>query len=400
MPIFALLAALSFSSPAASPVAIDEFGGVQFSLPKGWAKAEQDGSLILAPNETADDLVVVFVLSPAKKLEGKSFRSWFDGEMAASLGAQSKVLADGQVASQEAGALKQLTTVRAVQDGTGATRIQMFHAISFGDRAAVAMGVTASEKALDKYGLAIRGFFESLTFPGAKTAPASGSAATAAIPSGKGEPVPKSGLVDGKPQGLFIGVSVLSGNPVFLLFLDNGRVYNQLPRGGLNKVDWDFLVQNIPNSTGEWSVSNGRLAIRWRTGGVWEDAITPTPRGMKWKGKSYSAAAFVDLAQFSGTFEGAQSTAWLNAGGVGPSLTRATTIVLDGKGGFSFDTAVGGDVGNAVAYGASASSGTVAVEGYDAVFKYADGRSERMCMVRFPGDDSFILNGTYYIKKK
>lgn len=222
----------------------------------------------------------------------------------------------------------------------------------------------------------------------------------ATAPRGEGEPVPKSGLVNGKPQGLFIGVSVLSGNPVFLLFLDNGRVFSQLPPGGLNKVDWDFLVKTYPNSTGAWSVSNGRLSLRWRGGGVWEDAIVPTARGMKFNGKSYSAAAYVNLAQLSGKFEGTVSTAWLNAGGGGPSMTRATTIVLDGRGGFSFDSATGGDVGNAVAYGSSSSSGTVAVEGYDAVFRHKDGRSERMCMVRFPDDDSFILNGTYYIKKK
>jgi hypothetical protein len=399
MPICALLVALAFSSAAANIAALDEFRGVEFSLPKAWSKAQKDGKLILAPNETANELVAVLVLSPEKKLEGKSFRAWFDGEMAASLGSQSKVLADGQVTSQDAGGLKRLTSARAVQDGTGAARIQLFHAISSGDRAVVAMGIAAGEKALDKYGTAIRGFFESLTFSGATNARATGSAPTAAVPPGKGEPVPKSGLVDGKPQGLFLGVSVLSGNPVFLLFLDKGRVFSQLPPRGLNNIDWDFLVKNYPNSTGEWSVANGRLALRWRGGGVWEDAVTPTPRGMRFNGKSYSAAAHVDLARLSGRFEDAQSTAWLNAGG-GPSLTRATTIRLDGKGGFSFSSAAGGDVGNAVAYGSSASSGTVAIEGYDAVFRLKDGRSERMCIVRFPDDDSFILNGTYYIKKK
>jgi hypothetical protein len=184
------------------------------------------------------------------------------------------------------------------------------------------------------------------------------------------------------------------------LFLDRGRLFNQMPPGGLNHVDWDFLVKNYPNSTGEWSVANGRLALKWRSGGVWQDAIVPTARGMKFNGKSYSAAAYVNLAQMSGRFEGTLSTAWLNAGGSGPSLTRATTIVLDGRGGFSFDSATGGDVGNAVAYGSSSSSGSVAIEGYDAVFRNKDGRSERMSIVRFPDDDSFILNGTYYIRKK
>lgn len=380
-------------------------------------------------------MTVVFVLSPAKKLQGQSFRAWFDSEMAANLGSHAKVLGAGQVTSQEGGALKQLTTARVVQDSTGAARVQLFFAVSSGDSAAVVMGVAASDKALDKYSLAIRGFFESVTLPGAqagsaqtgsaqtgsaqtgstKTGPAktdsgkngltktgsvTGNTAVATVPPGKGEPVPKSGLVNGKPQGLFIGVSVLSGNLVFLLFLDNGRVFSQLPPGGLNRVDWDLLVKNYPNSTGTWSVSNGRLSLRWRGGGVWEDAIVPTARGMKFNGKSYSAAAYVNLAQMSGKFEGAVSTAWLNAGGGGPSLTRATTVVLDGKGGFSFDSATGGDVGNAVAYGSKSSSGTVAVEGYDAVFRHKDGHSERMGMVRFPDDDSFILNGTYYIKKK
>lgn len=435
MKICALLAALLFTSAGAAPYAIhDDFGGVEFSVPSGWVKIQQNGKLAVAANEASSDLTVVLVVSPAKRLQGQSFRAWFDSEMAANLGARAKVIVAGQVTSQEIGALKHLTTARAVQDSNGATRIQMFHAISSGDSAAVVMGVAASQKALDKYSLAIRGFFESLNLLGAKTGSATtgsaktgsaktgsvksgpgttgsaktspttgavtGNTAIATVPPGKGEPVPKAGLVNGKPQGLFIGVSVLSGNPVFLLFLDNGRVFSQLPPGGLNKVDWDFLVKTYPNSTGTWSIANGRMALRWRGGGVWQDAIVPTARGMKFNGKSYSAAAYVNLAQMSGRFEGAVSTAWLNAGGAGPSMTRATTIVLDGKGGFSYDSAVGGDVGNAVAYSAKSSSGIVAVEGYDAVFRHKDGHSERMSMVRFPDDDSFILNGTYYIKKK
>jgi hypothetical protein len=394
------VALVLMSSVALPAVAVQEFGGVEFSLPNGWAASRQEGKIILAPNETVNELTVVFVLTPASALNGKDFRSWLVTSMAASLGTRAKVLAEGQVTGQEAGPLKQLTTARAVQDNSGATRFQLFHAVSFEDRAALLMGIAASQKALDKYGPAIRSFFESVTFPGARAAHAPAAPATPVLSADRGEQVPKSGLVDGQPQGLFIGVSMLSGNPVFLLFLDNGRVLSQLPPAGLNSIHWAALVENYPNSTGQWSVTNGRLTLRWRNGGVWADAILPTPRGMKFNGKSYSAAAYVDLSQLSGIFDGAQSTAWLNAGGAGPSLTRTTTITLDGKGGVSFDSAVGGDVGNAVAYGSAASSGTVQVEGYDAVFRLKDGRIVRACVFRFPDDDSFILNGTYYIRKK
>lgn len=48
MTICALLAALFFTSAGAAPYAIlDDFGGVEFSLPQSWVKAQQNDKLIL-----------------------------------------------------------------------------------------------------------------------------------------------------------------------------------------------------------------------------------------------------------------------------------------------------------------------------------------------------------------
>ena len=394
-----LLCVLLLLSAAARPVyAVEQFEGVQYTLPTGWVTARQEGALIVRPGDATDDAALMLLLTAPTSLNGKSFRAWFDDSLAASAGGSKAILTEGQVMAQRVGALERLSTARAVQYGGGPTRVELYYAVSADDRAVMLMGVISSQSALDRYGASLRSFFDSLSLPDARAA-AGAPAPAPAVEAPGGESVVRSGLVGGKPQGLFIGVSVLSGNPVFLLFLERGRFTDRLPPQGLNSIDWDALVKDFPNSTGQWSVVNERLTLRWRNGGVWEDAIVPTTTGMRFNGKGYSAAATVDLARTAGRFEGAQSTAWLNPGGGGPSLTRSTTITLDGKGGFTFDSATGGDVGNAVAFGSAAFSGTVSSMAYEAIFRLRNGRVVSASAVRFPDDDAFILNGTYYQRK-
>ena len=371
--------------------------GVRFTLPTGWAAARQEGSLVLRPSEAADDASVVLLLSPPTALNGRSFRAWFDDHLAANAASSTVVLRSGEVIRQKAGAIERLSTARAVRHGGVAAGGEMLHAVSADDRAVMAMAVTGSQSSFERHGADLHRNFDSLALLAGRAAAA--TPGPAAVRAADGVSFLRSGLVGGKPQGLFIGVSVLSGNPVFLLFLDRGRFTDRMPPQGLNHIDWDALVKDFPNSTGQWFVAKGRLTLRWRNGGVWEDAIVPTATGMRFNGKGYSAAAAVDLARIAGKFEGAQSTAWLNPGGGGPTLTRSTTITLDGKGGFTFDSAVGGDVGNAVAFGSAAFSGTVSSAGYEAIFRMRDGRVVRASAVRFPDDDAFILNGTYYQRK-
>lgn len=390
---------------ASATLAADDFKGVAYSAPAGWATAEQDGALLLAPQEADAEAVVIVVLYPPKALAGQTFRAWLDAEMKANLGPGAVVLNEGEVQSAQAGGLETLTTARVVRDAEGAARLQMFHAVSNSPRAALAMGIAAGEKALEKHGGALQALFESLQLPAAGASADEGAAANPPAPSrsaatpaeGNGEPLPEAGVVNGVPQGLFVGVSVITGNPVFLLFLPRGRVYHNLPRGGLNRVDWAALVAENADSCGQWTASGGTLRIVWNDGNVWEGPLELTETGIRFFGKRYGRAIPARAQDLVGRWEGTRSTASLGAG-LG-ATTQINTLIVDSAGRYAWQAEIGSDSGNAVAYGESATQGRLIIEGYDAIFEAADGSRERKSLLHLPGDTGFILDATYFLPK-
>ena len=157
--------------------------GVFYSTPPGWTSGTQDGQFILGPADMTEETAVVVVLYGAEKLGGKSFDGWFHDRLISNLDPHAKVLSDGEIKSTEVGDLQMLTTARAIQDAEGGVRIRMYHAVSDGRQAALAIGVTASEKAINKYAEGIQALFESLRFkcsvnPGASVSPAPASPST------------------------------------------------------------------------------------------------------------------------------------------------------------------------------------------------------------------------------
>ena len=206
-------------------------------------------------------------------------------------------------------------------------------------------------------------------------------------------------MVGGKPQGLFAGVSVLSGNPVFLLFLPGGRVYHGAPRGGMSRIDWGALESANRARCGRWSVAGSNLRIEWNDGNVWDGPLELTQTGIKFQNKRYGRVVPVAANEMAGSWEGARSTAWLNPGS-GPSTTQVNNITVDAAGNFAFASATGSSVAGASAYGESRLGGRLTIEGYDAVFRQADGTALRMSLARFPdGNDLILLDGTVFSRR-
>jgi hypothetical protein len=397
---------LIISTAVAHAIAQDgSYKGLHFATPTGWTSGEQNGQFLLAPTDMTQETAVVIVLYGAEGLGGKSFEAWLRARMASGISPQVKVLQDSAVQSNSSGSLQTLSTGRTIQDASGGVRLQVYHAISDGKQAAAAMLLTASQTALTKYSPGIQALFASMSFSAAQPAPdPTEMPAPAAQPSagpaaGKGEPLPKSEVVGGKPQGLFAGVSVLSGNPVFLLFLPGGRVYHGAPRGGMSRIDWGALEAANRALCGRWSVAGSNLKIQWNDGNVWDGPLELTPTGIKFQNKRYGRVVPVAAKEMAGSWEGARSTAWLNLGS-GPSTTQVNNIAVDAAGNFAFASATGSSVAGASAYGESRLHGRLTIEGYDAVFRQADGTTLRMSLARFPdGADLILLDGTAFTRR-
>lgn len=220
----------------------------------------------------------------------------------------------------------------------------------------------------------------------------------APAPEGQGEPAPAAGLVEGKPQGLFVGVSVLSGRPAALLFLDEGRVFHGFPPGSLNAIDWARVSAEKHELCGRWTVEAGVLRIQWNDGNVWEGPLEPTETGMRFMGKSYGAARPVDLKHLTGTWEGTNSTMWLNLGS-GDAVTQINRFSVAADGSYRWDGQTSASLEDVSAAGESSASGRVEIRGLELVFTAGDGTASRLTLARWDDPSILILGGSFYFRQ-
>lgn len=181
--------------------------------------------------------------------------------------------------------------------------------------------------------------------------------------------VPEPGVVAGRPQGIFVGRSLLTGRAVCLLFLPDGRVTRFIPLGGLENFDWAQHKENHPGDSGTWKMDAEQLSIAWGDGGVHQGPLTVHPTGIEFYGKRYSRPMTVKPADLVGRWESARGTAV--AGGEG--VNRLATLIVEPDGHYRWADTVGGAVyGRATAEGSS-SSGTLLISGQTITFKADEG---------------------------
>jgi len=262
------------------------YQGVFFSAPPGWTSGMQDGRFILAPEDMTGETAVVVVLYGAEKLGGKPLDDWFRDRMNSDVNPQAKVLNNGEIKRTQVGELQTLTTARAVQDAEGSVRIQMYHAVSDGRQAALAMGVTASEKAIDKYAGGIQALFESLHFspslkPGASASPSPTSPSVPPAPqSGGPQPEPKPSASGSKQVtaadltgrwmhstlGYADYVKNGAGTDITTLTNGYGKEYAFAADGTYKyKIDSAISVRSLTvteSDTGAWGFENSKLVLK------------------------------------------------------------------------------------------------------------------------------------------
>jgi len=260
----------------------ESYKGVFFTMPQGWTSGMQDGHFMVVPEDMTDETGVVIVLYGAEKLGGKSMEAWFKARMARDLDPQAKVLNDGETKSTNVGALKMFTTARAVQEAEGGIRIKMYHAVTDGNLVAMALGVTASEKAIDKYSESIRALFESLRFtplpdagPNPSTGP--GAASSPVAPPSKA-PQSNSPESDSKPitvsdmAGYWVHSKlscvdyIKSGVEAGTLTSGYGKEYTFARDGSYTYfIDSAIVTRSLTvteSDSGKWGIENNKLVLR------------------------------------------------------------------------------------------------------------------------------------------
>jgi hypothetical protein len=184
------------------------------------------------------------------------------------------------------------------------------------------------------------------------------------------ERVPPAAVVNGVPQGMFVGRSLLTGRAVCLLFLSGGRVTRAIPAGGLEALDWARHRAEHSGDAGTWRMVDGELEIAWGDGGVHRGRLTETAGGIEFYGKRYSRPAVVEVSALAGRWESTRGTAV--TGGEGVNVTSILVIEADGR--YRWTAAGGGVVsGRAAAAEDRSRTGRVEVSGGTIVFRADDG---------------------------
>ncbi len=181
----------------------------------------------------------------------------------------------------------------------------------------------------------------------------------------QGEPVPPSAVVDGKPQGIFVGRSLLTGRAVCLLFLSGGRVTRFIPVGGLENFDWARHQAGHAGDSGTWELVGGQLRITWGDGGVHQGPLTIRPGGIEFYGKRYTAPGTAI------------------AGGSG--INSLISFSVESGGRYHWTNTTGGVVAGRATAAGSSRSGKLKISGQTIRFEADDGTAASYTFLPVPG---------------
>jgi len=210
------------------------------------------------------------------------------------------------------------------------------------------------------------------------------------------ERVPDAAVVDGKPRGLFVGRSLLSGKAICLLFLSDGRITRAIPKGGLERFQWTAHRDEHERDSGTWEIQDGTLRIVWGDGGVHEGQLEETATGVAFLGKRYWRPVVVDLSALAGTWESARGTAI--AGGEG--VNTVVTLIIETDGAYRLIGTTGGAVAGRAAATQRIGSGMLSLAGATMTLQDADGTAVSRTFLAAPGEPvtAFTLDGESFTR--
>ena len=354
------------------------YQGVDYTPPSGWKTQDSNGAIGFIPDDTNTQTATVMVLGPAQNLEGISFDTWLQQKLKEEQQDGSKVLQQSEIQKGQQGNVTTATLVRVTQDADGSSAIRIYHAVTDGKKGAMAIAMSVSQEGTEKYSTAIQSFFASLRIAGSGAS----SPSIHSSQSGNSERVPESGIVNGIPQGMFVGRSLLTGKAVCLLFLNGGRITRAIPQNGLENFDWTKHQQEHSGDSGTWEIHGNLLRIVWGDSGVNEGPLTVTSDGIGFYGKRYARPTTVGIAAIAGKWESARGTAI--SGGEGINMTH--TLIIDAGGFFRWETGVGGVVSGEAVSNENNRTGKLRIAGSTMIFLSKEGTEESYTFLPLPGN--------------
>lgn len=212
----------------------------------------------------------------------------------------------------------------------------------------------------------------------------------------QGERVPDAAVVNGVPQGMFVGRSLLTGRAACLLFLSGGRVTRVIPAGGLETFDWTKHKAAHSGDAGTWEMSGGQLRIAWGDGGVHQGPMTVHPDAIEFYGKRYAKPAATTVAAIAGQWESARGTAI----GGGQGVNRATTLVIQSDGRYQWASTTGGVVAGRAAAADKSMSGQLTISGATMTLKSDAGTVTSFTLLPVAGTpvQAFSLDADLFVR--
>lgn len=242
------------------------YQGLSFTLPNGWASTVQQGHFMVVPPNPTPDTVVIVVISGAESLRG-SLDDWLAAKMAADASGL-RVLQTPPPTRNRSGGLDLVSVGRTIQDKTGGVILQVYHAISNGQQAGLAMVATANEGALKTHLAGVETIFQSLQFAGSPAASAPSGAGGAAAPAPPGGAAAKNTVTTADLVGHWEhGASSRSASATAVSARGYGQGYTFKADGTYTYFfsgTIDERTRFTEEDSGTWGFEEGNLVIRSR----------------------------------------------------------------------------------------------------------------------------------------
>jgi hypothetical protein len=239
------------------------YQGMGFTVPVGWTSGLQQGRFLIVPPDPTPDGGVFIVISGAETLQG-TMDAWLNSKMAADAVGLTVLQSPGATQGRS-GALSTLSMGRTVQDPSGGVILQIYHAISDGKQAGLAVVATASESALKTLMSDVQTVFQSLRFEVGAAPPTGGD-----ISSGQKADLTMADVAGdwGHSSASYTEYVNSSGNRTGSSTISWGAGYSLLANGTYEytftgMADGRYIKER---DTGTWGFERGNLVIRSQTG--------------------------------------------------------------------------------------------------------------------------------------
>lgn len=255
----------SASTPSGSAPA-GSYRGLLFTTPLRWTSGVQQGHFLVAPQNSAPDAAVIVVLYGAEPLNGRLLDDWLRTKMAADLGGGLRALQSAPPTRGTAGPLQTLSAGRTVQDQSGGVLLQIYHAISNGSDAGLAMVATASEAGLKTHMPGVQALFGSLGLGAEGSASSSALAGAVAAERRQIGSADVTGAWGHSSSSYSEYVNSAGGRTSSTIAWGDG--YELMPDGTYaylftGMIDGRYIKER---DSGTWKLERGGLAIRSNTG--------------------------------------------------------------------------------------------------------------------------------------